>query len=285
MITNKNRHLIGQARLLRRQGKTYDEIREVIGPIDDTTLFRWLRGIARPPETNRTGMAKPELRRKARQMRGQGFTTSEITEATGIGSGTICAWTKDIGLSPQAEKRRKDRIRVSRDVVAKSLHDRAVKRSRATADKAKDSFGRLSERDLFLAGVCLYWAEGSKEKPWRRGGRVIFTNSDASVIRVFLRWLDLVGIPSEDRRYRLTIHESVDVALHEAWWADQLGIRPSEFQRVTLKRHNPKPRRYNVEDAYHGCLVVKVARSRELYDRITGFWEGIAEGSRLGLGG
>jgi hypothetical protein len=31
MITNQNKHLIGKARLLRRQGKTYDEIRDVLG--------------------------------------------------------------------------------------------------------------------------------------------------------------------------------------------------------------------------------------------------------------
>jgi hypothetical protein len=43
----EQRHLIGRARLLRRQGKTYNEIRAVIGPCDDETLRSWLRGIPR----------------------------------------------------------------------------------------------------------------------------------------------------------------------------------------------------------------------------------------------
>jgi len=187
MINDRNKHLIGQARLLRRQGKTYNEIQLRLGvSVSKDKLQTWLRGIPRPPETNRTGMAKPELRRKARQMRAQGMTTTEITAAIGIGSGTICAWTKGISLSPEAVRRRGERVQRSRADVAKTLHDRAVARSKKTSDRALAQVGALSERDLLLTGVCLYWAEGTKEKPWRRGGSVTFTNSDVTVIKTFL---------------------------------------------------------------------------------------------------
>jgi hypothetical protein len=47
------RHRIGRAPLLRRLGKTYDEIRAVVGPVRDETLAGWLRGIPRPPGTHR----------------------------------------------------------------------------------------------------------------------------------------------------------------------------------------------------------------------------------------
>jgi hypothetical protein len=45
MIREHDRHRVGKALLLRRQGKTYNEIRAVVGPVDDGTLVRWLRGI------------------------------------------------------------------------------------------------------------------------------------------------------------------------------------------------------------------------------------------------
>jgi len=48
-----------------------------------------------------------------------------------------------------------------------------------------------------------------------------------------------------------------------------------------LKRHNPTTVRLNQGDEYHGCLVVHVAKSRELYDTIVGLWQGIAMGSGL----
>jgi hypothetical protein len=37
----QTRHRIGRARLLRRTGKTYDEIRRVVGPVRDETLAAW----------------------------------------------------------------------------------------------------------------------------------------------------------------------------------------------------------------------------------------------------
>jgi hypothetical protein len=52
MINPSDRHQIGQARLLRRQGRTYEEIRAVLGPISDDRLRQWLKGIPRPPGTN-----------------------------------------------------------------------------------------------------------------------------------------------------------------------------------------------------------------------------------------
>jgi len=132
--------------------------------------------------------------------------------------------------------------------------------------------GDVTDRDLFIAGVALYWAEGSKDKPWRRSGRVALINSDVGVLRLFLRWLDLVGVSEAGRTYRLAIHETADVKAQQSWWADQLQLPLASFSRATLKRHNPKTVRRNSGDDYHGCLVVSVARSGALYYAIEGWW-------------
>jgi len=42
---------------------------------------------------------------------------------------------------------------------------------------------------VLLIGAALYWAEGSKDKPYARRERVQFINSDPDVIGFFLRWL------------------------------------------------------------------------------------------------
>jgi hypothetical protein len=42
---------IARARLLRRDGKTYAEIRAVVGDVSDDRLKTWLAGIPRPPAT------------------------------------------------------------------------------------------------------------------------------------------------------------------------------------------------------------------------------------------
>lgn len=270
-------HLIGKARLLRREGKTYDEIRALIGAGTDEELRRWLKGIPRPPETNRTGRAKPDARRMARQLRAQGKTITEISETLGISKGTLSPWIRDVSAPMVLTAEREERYRQARRAAAKTLHDRAVARSGVTSGLAMRDIGHVSDRELLLIGAALYWAEGSKEKPWRRDGRVILINSDVTVVQVFLRWLDVLGVPAADRRYRLNIHESANLEEHEQWWAARLGLRSTEFHRATIKRHNPKPSRYNRGDTYHGCLTVSVRRSRVLYDSIVGWWQGIAD--------
>jgi hypothetical protein len=275
MIKPEDRHRVGKARLLRRQGKTHDEIREVIGEVGKDVLAAWLRGIPRPPETNRSGRSKPELRRKARQLRAEGMTIGEISEITGVGKGSISPWIRDIALPPRVEERRQQHLQQLRSRGGRVLSERARLRRELVAESAYLQVRALSASELFAAGVALYWAEGTKDKPWRRNGRVKFINSDATVLRLFLDWLDLLGVAKGDLKFRLNIHETADVPDQERWWQCELGLPPEQFGRATLKRHNPKPGRHNVGEEYHGCLAVDVAKSSDLYYSIEGWWRAI----------
>jgi transposase-like protein len=276
-------HLIGKARLLRREGKTYDEIRAVIGPYSDDAVRTWLKGIPRPPETNRTGMAKPELRRKVRQLRAEGLTIGEIAEITGASQGSISVWMRDIRVPARVEQRRQAHLQSLRGRGGKARHDRAIAESSERVTRAHHEVGPLTERELLLIGAALYWAEGSKDKPWRRNGAVVLINSDVSVLRVYLAWLALLGVARSALDFRLSIHESADVSTQERWWRDALGLGDAVFKKAILKRHNPKTVRRNVGENYHGCLIIRVARSRALYDAIDGWWRGIADAARADM--
>ena len=85
---------------------------------------------------------------------------------------------------------------------------------------ACNQIAEISESELFVAGVVAYWAEGAKNKPWRHGSAVKFINSDPSLIRLFLAWLQLVGVSSDRLIFRLHIHESADVEGALAFWSD-----------------------------------------------------------------
>lgn len=277
---NERERRIARARLLRREGKTYDEIRKVIGPVDDSTLRLWCRGIPRPPQTHKSH-PKVELRRECRKLRTRGFTYAEIAALTGASTGSLSLWLRDIGMTPARRRRqcaRPPRGQLPHAIAARAAAE-AVRAARRNA--ARQALGAVSDRELLTAGVALYIAEGTKAKPWRpRDRQVTFLNSDVSVVTVFLAWLDLLGIPEERRSYRLSIHESADVGLHENWWASRLGLDPNAFMRATLKRHNPKTVRKNVNADYHGCLIVRVRRPAALYDAIEGWWQALSEGAQ-----
>ncbi len=110
-----------------------------------------------------------------------------------------------------------------------------------------------------------------QEQAHRREDRVVFINSDARLIQFFLRFLAEAGVEPDDLICRVQIHESADVAAAQQFWLDITGLKPEQFRRPTLKRHNPKTVRKNTGDDYHGCLVVVVRRSLSLYRQIEGW--------------
>jgi hypothetical protein len=270
------RHRIGQARLLRRLGKTYAEIRTVVGPVRDETLAGWLRGIPRPAATYRSH-AKTEVRRECRRLRTAGLTYDEIRAETGVSKASLSLWLRDLPVPARCLDRRVRQLAsIAGSGPAEQRRCALIRRERHVA-MAENAVPSLQDRELFVVGLALYWAEGTKDKPWNRNGRVVIINSDPTVLKVFLSWLDLVGVTSDRRSYRLSIHESADVADSERWWSETLQIPLDSFRRASLKRHHPLPSRHNVLEGYRGCLTVSVSRSRALYDAIDGWWRGVAD--------
>jgi len=137
----------------------------------------------------------------------------------------------------------------------------------------------LSDRDLLLVGAILYWAEGSKDKSYDRRERVVLINSDERLIRIFLRWLELLGVPRERLRFRLSIHESASIEEAQKYWAEVVGVTPERFDRATIKRNKTSTVRLNVGADYHGCVIVTVLKSAFLYRQIEGWVRGIDVGA------
>jgi transcriptional regulator with XRE-family HTH domain len=277
MPLSDSQRLIARARLFRRTGKTYDEIRAALGvPVSDDQMKAWLRGIPRPPETRRS-RALVELRRECRRLRAQGMTYNEIIEATGASVGSLSLWLRGQPGPDGRPYNQREHLRRIQPLGAQARRAQAAERRDIARRRGADRVKNLTAAELFVIGVALYWAEGTKDKPWRRTSRVTLINADADVIRIFLAWLDLLGIPQADRQYRLNIHESAEVSSHEAWWAAKLEIPLASFSRATIKRHRPITARLNVGDDYHGCVTVSVRRSRRLYDEIEGAWRAIVK--------
>jgi hypothetical protein len=108
----------------------------------------------------------------------------------------------------------------------------------------------------------------------------VFINSDPTIITVFMSWLALLGVSRERCHFRVSIHETADVSKAQAYWAALVGVDSAAFSRATLKRHQPTTVRQNTGESYHGCLVVDVLKSAELYRRVEGWWQGVSTGAQ-----
>ncbi|MFZ3570070.1 hypothetical protein ACOKM5_23985 [Streptomyces sp. BH097] len=261
-----------QAVQLRREGLSRRQIRDRIHVDNNDLLNRLLEGEPAPDWTRRPN-AKDDLRDRARELRLQGWTYDRIQVELGCSKSSISLWVRDL---PKPERTAASE---QAGLAARKRweHEHAVReteRSR-TKEAARLEVGQLSERELFLVGTALYWAEGTKDKPHARRETVTFVNSDPGMIRVFLAWLDLLEVDRRRLRFCVMIHESADVPAAEQYWADLVDSDRDAFYKTTLKKHNPKTVRKNVGEAYRGCLAIKVLQSAELYRRIEGAWYGI----------
>jgi hypothetical protein len=271
-----------QAIALRREGLSLRQIRDRLHVDNNDILNRLLAGEPAPEWTKRPN-AKDGLRAKARNLRLQGMTYDQIQVELGCSKGSISLWVRDL---PKPER---SRTAIEQARLAGRMrwdHELAVRDTQRQTTKAaaRAEVGAMTDRELFLTGVSLYWAEGTKDKPYDRRESVVFINSDPDVIRVYLAWLDLLGVKAGRLCYRVMIHESADVTAAERYWADLVRIDAASLQKTTLKKHNPKTVRKNVGAEYRGCLVVRVSQGAELYRRIEGWWQGIAHQAQLRLG-
>jgi predicted transcriptional regulator len=284
------------AEALRAAGRTYDEIAAELG-VSKSSLSLWLRDLPPPdPERGRVAMdptaervayagevpTTTEGRRAlARDLRLGGWLLREIAELLGVTVRAVHRYVADLPV-PARASRAWGGDAAHMEMMRRAYWDRVLAEREAERRSVKAAaaaeIGALSRRELHLVAVTAYWAEGSKDKPWRRHERVVFTNSDEGMIRLWLAFLDDLGWPEESRRYRVNIHESADVEEATRSWAAVIGVPTDRFSPPALKRHNPTTSRHNTGEDYRGCLVVSALQARVLYQRIAGAWAGIVTG-------
>jgi hypothetical protein len=257
------------ARAMRAQGATYKQIRATLRVGSDTVTKLLGR------EGSRGGRPRipKETRGQARELRHAGMTIPEISQELGLARSTAWQITKDIPWTPayDTSSRQKDAARRRWDAYEEQ---RSLERDEARK-VALEEIGALADRELMLIGAVLYWAEGTKSKPWSRREQLQFINSDPDVVRLYLGWLRLLGVPRERISFRVNIHESADVTAAERYWAEAVGISPDDLQRTTLKRHVAKTVRKNTGIDYHGCLAVRVRQSVREYWYMEDLWVAI----------
>ncbi|CAL9547553.1 hypothetical protein SUDANB145_04354 [Streptomyces sp. enrichment culture] len=257
---------------LRRAGYSLRQIRDELKVFNNDILNQLVKGEPPPAWTKRPN-AKDDLKARARELRRQGWTYDRIEAELGCSRSSVSLWVRDL---PRPEPRytpEEQRALMNKGLARRrAAEDEERQRTRTEAHREASD---LTDHELFVAGVALYWAEGAKSKPYDRRERAVFVNSDPGVIQTYLAWLDLLNVDRGRLGFRLLIHESADIDAAHRFWAEIAGIDASAFARPTLKKHNPKTVRKNTRDGYHGCLVIVVARSAQLYNRIEGWWSGI----------
>ena len=216
-----------------------------------------------------------QRRLRAIELRRQGLSYKQIRSILGGSMATLSSWLRDIPLTDLQrvglKRRHLDAVRRT----ARANHERRLARETVITQATAAEIGRVSARDLFIAGVVAYAAEGEKRKPWQSSVSVKFINSDPRMITLFIRWLLLIGVDRSALTFRVAIHQDADVGQALRFWSEVVGVPVDQFQRTTLKKGNPRTTRRNTGPGYRGCLVIRVRRSGDLNKRLDGWFDAL----------
>ena len=142
------------------------------------------------------------------------------------------------------------------------------------SDTRKD-IKKLTSKDLWLTGVLLYWAEGSKEKRNSIGQQVKFSNSDPRMIMIFLKWLgEIMKINNNNINFELYIHKTANLNKALNYWSQILSCPKDKF-RVYFKQPKTNTNRKNIGNSYNGLIRLSVKRSSILNRKIAAWIEHI----------
>lgn len=226
-------------------------------------------------------LTKTDEKRQAIELRKSGLSYNEIKQKVNVSKSTLSLWLRSVGMAKRHARRLSEKQRMSQKKASYLWHQKRVEKVQRIKQQAAAEVHKLSDKEKWLIGICLYWAEGSKEK--NKSTPVQFTNSDPHMVFLFREWIiKFLKQNPADIIYSLYIHErtgNLDCAL--GFWADFLGIEPHNI-KIVFKKHNPSPKRKNIGVQYRGLIRMTLRNSTDMNRQISGWIDGIIVNAFIG---
>jgi hypothetical protein len=221
-------------------------------------------------------MAKSLLRIKAQSLRKKGIGIKTIAHQLQVSTSTASLWCRDIELTSEQiqrlQKNARDPFFGKRLKYIQNKQKIRIEKIRSLKEDGIKEIGILSDRDLFISGINLYWAEGFK-----KDNLVGFANTDLGMLRLFLRWAYVCCGVSQDRiKIRLGINEQYknQSRVYETYWSKKLNIPIEQFQKMYYQKVKWK-KIYDHPEEYHGVVRIRITKSTDLLRKIIGWIEGL----------
>lgn len=205
-------------------------------------------------------------------LRKDGASIADIASRLKVSKSTVSYWCRDIPLSQRARKKiihtskRKSTAGILR--YTESLRQKRMLQTTEDMTLGTKMIGTMSNRDILLVGLGLYWGEGYKKGSQEFG----FTNSDVAMILFYIKWLKVCfGVTERDLIFRVSINEShrLRVSEVENYWSTHLSVPISQFTKISLIKSTSR-KIYSNQKEHYGTLRVKVRRGTRLRRRVLG---------------
>ena len=218
-----------------------------------------------------------QVKKKARLLREEGLSYSELTKKLGVSKSTLHSWIYDLKrpeyITNEQKRKHLERIRPLAKIAIRQKREKRLNEIKQRIIREVDKYP-LKRKDYLRSMLAmLYWAEGTKTR-----GTLAFANTDPSLVLLFLTLLRKCYEIDENRlRVRLHLHYYHKAFKVKRFWSKLLNIPDTKFGKIYFKpRSKTKRFRHN----FMGICYIKyysedlrfeiLERARLLADRITG---------------
>lgn len=205
-------------------------------------------------------------RQSAIRLRKEGHALGYIAKHLSISKSTASLWTRDVELSELQKENLKGESFTS--VAIEKRRESRLKSEEAkrqsVMELAKSQILAISDRELWLIGIMLYWAEGGKTQRMVR-----FSNGDPRMIEIMMKFFRQVcEVPERKFRGYIHIHPHLDHVEAEQYWAGITGISKDKFFK-TYRKQNVSSKNYK-DTLPYGVMDIYV-HDAQLFLKIKGW--------------
>ena len=224
-----------------------------------------------------SNMAKFKEKIKAIELRKKGNSIGEIAEQIGVSKSVVSLWCRDIALTKQQidilHGKMMSGSYKGRMIYLEKVRSKRKEESLRLLEEGIREVGKLSKRDLFIGGVALYWAEGTKSLNKEQAA---FSNSNPKMICLMMRWFEKIFNVSRDRfviQIRINkIHQS-RVGEVQRYWSSITGLPQSQFTKTILI--NTISRKVYSNNDHYGTVRLSIRKGTQIVRKIIGFIDGL----------
>jgi len=209
-------------------------------------------------------------------MRRNGESVKGIAKKLGVSKGSVSMWTRDIILTAEQIRNLQEVMHKGAAIGRmKTIIIRKKRREKVRKDSIKNGvkiLNNIKEREFLIAGLALYWGEGSKKTQ-----EVEFCNSDPKMIKFLIDWLiHFFDIDKDRIKCKLGINEihAAREQLVKEYWSNEVEIPLDRFLKTNFKKVQNKKIYENFE-VHYGTLTISVLRPTIIYHKIIGLIEGL----------
>jgi hypothetical protein len=186
-----------------------------------------------------------------------GPTYGEIMDLLPVAKGTLAGWCRDIRLTEDQIEAIKARVPSQKGVPRNTQRGRRAEIEAIRRRAALEGVKRVGD-PFWIAGVVMYWAEGTKAKP-----RLELSNSDPRGLGLFVPGPGSSIRPRQNSPWNC-IFTKETMKVRRLFWASSLGLTAPRFYATFVK---PAGTGHRKNRLVHGVCRVSMVKSADAFYR------------------